>query len=134
MRTWWVFAESVTYIKGIGSSFSNWLNIPEVIKVHNYYNGHNQSFIFLILQKWAHAIWHITHLWIQTMAQKHQTKYSHLPKRKSLSLSSIASLLIDHFLPNMCIFQNFRYLRNTRHTVIRSIPSYPHCLALLHCY
>lgn len=46
-----------------------------------------------------------------TEALNKALKYSYLPKRKSLTLSGIATLLIDRFLPDMWqkyVFQNYK--------------------------
>lgn len=65
-------------------------------------------------------------------------KYSYLPKRKSLTLSGIATLLIDHFLPDMWqkyVFQNFKLSEEYR-GYSKEIPDYlkgrPKSI-ILHC-
>ena len=57
-----------------------------------------------------------------TEALNKDLKYSYLPKRKSLTLSGIASLLIDRFLPDMWqkyVFQNYKlsteYMQSLQH-------------------
>lgn len=53
-------------------------------------------------------------------------KYSYLPKRKSLTLSGIASLLIDRFLPDMWqkyVFHNYKLSEEYR-AYSKDIPSY----------
>ena len=65
-------------------------------------------------------------------------KYSYLPKRKSLTLSGIASLLIDRFLPDMWqkyVFQNYKLSEEYR-AYSKDIPTYlqgrPRSV-ILHC-
>ena len=102
---------------------SNWLNIPEVVCS---YDVHNQSFVLLHLQKWAHAYRDMAYYAAMetnngTESLNKALKYSYLLERKSLSLSGIALLLIDTFF-QMCIrsiyFRTTNYLRNTGNTVI----------------
>ena len=77
------------------------------------HNVNNQLFVFLYLQKWAHASRDMAYVAVDTNngteSLNKALKYSYPPKQKSLSLTSIASLLIDRFLPDMYqkyIFQN----------------------------
>ena len=79
---------------------SNWLNIPEV-KMHNV-----QSILFTFCRNgpMLFVTQHITQPYIDTNnaygteALNKALKYSYLPKRKSLSLSGIASLLYNRLL------------------------------------
>ena len=87
------------------------------------------------MQKWAHAFRDTTYY--AAVDTNHGTealnkalnkalKYSYLPKQKSLSLSGIASLLIDRFLPDIYqkyIFQNYKLSEEYR-AYSDNIPSY----------
>ena len=73
-----------------------------------------------------------------TEALNKALKYSYLPKRKSLTLSGIASLLIDRFLPDMWqkyVFQNYKLSTEYR-AYSKDIPIYlqgrPRSV-ILHC-
>ena len=73
-----------------------------------------------------------------TEALNKALKYSYLPKRKSLTLSGIASLLIDRFLPDMWqkyVFQNYKLSIEYR-AYSKDIPTYlqgrPRSV-ILHC-
>jgi len=73
-----------------------------------------------------------------TEALNKALKYSYLPKRKSLTLSGIASLLMDHFLPDMYqkyVFQNYKISEEYR-AYSDNIPPYlkgrPKSI-ILHC-
>ena len=73
-----------------------------------------------------------------TEALNKALKYSYLPKRKSLTLSGIASLLIDRFLPDMWqkyVFQNYKLSTEYR-AYSMDIPAYlqgrPRSV-ILHC-
>ena len=65
-------------------------------------------------------------------------KYSHLPRRRSLTLSQVAALLIEEFLPDAFqkyLFQNFKQTAFNR-VYNDSVPSYLHGRprqVLLHC-
>ena len=96
------------------------------------------------MQRWARAYRDLTyHAGVDTNngteAQNKLLKYSYLPKRKRVSLSSIIALLIQEFLPDMhrkYLFENFKmttdyrqyksfvpdYLHNRPRSVIK------HCL------
>ena len=73
-----------------------------------------------------------------TEALNKALKYSYLPKRKSLTLSGIATLLIDRFLPDMWqkyVFQNYKLSTEYR-AYSSDIPTYlqgrPRSI-ILHC-
>ena len=95
------------------------------------------------MQKWAHAFRDSSYYAAVdtnngTESLNKTLKYSYLPKRKSLSLSGIATLLIDHFLPDMnqkYIFENYKLSEDYR-SYSDTIPSYlkgrPRSV-ILHC-
>ena len=71
---------------------------------------------FFFIQRWAHAYRDATfHRAVDTNngteALNKARKYSYLPRRRSLTLSQVAALLIEEFLPDAFqkyLFQNFK--------------------------
>ena len=77
---------------------------------------------------WAHAFCDSVYYAANngTEALNKALKYSYLPKRKSITLSGIASLLIDRFLPDMWqkyVFQNYKLSIEYR-AYSKDIPTY----------
>ena len=83
------------------------------------------------MQKWAHAFRDTAYYAVVdtnngTESLNKALKYSYIPKQKSLSLSGIASLLIERFLPDMYqkyVFQSYKLSEEYR-AYNDSIPSY----------
>jgi len=98
---------------------------------------------FILLQKWAHAYRDSryyaavdTNNGVEALNKV--LKYGYLPKKNSLTLSGIATLLVKNYLPDMYhkyIFQNYKLAGEYR-AYSSSVPSYlhgrPHAV-IVHC-
>ena len=106
---------------------SNWLNIPEVVCS---YDVHNQSFVLLHLQKWAHAYRDMAYYAAMetnngTESLNKALKYSSFRTKITLTIWN-CFVTNRHFLPDVYqkyIFQNYKLSKEYRE-YSDSIPSY----------
>ena len=101
------------------------------------------SILFSTQQRWAHAYRDVSfHRAVDTNngteALNKVLKYGYLPKRRSLTLSQIVTLLLEQFLPDCYqkyLFQNFK-LTSFNRSYKAFVPSYLHDRprdVILHC-